>query len=56
MPEKKEVVIKSRADTIGLMDMDVRPYPVTPPPSYEQVKPVYEKGRRWNSVTGPRIT
>ncbi|NIQ88052.1 MAG: hypothetical protein GWN93_02765, partial [Deltaproteobacteria bacterium] len=35
--------INSRADTIGMMDLDVRPYPVTPPPSYEEVKPTYEK-------------
>src|SRR5208283_4535007 len=43
MPEKRDIEIKSRADTIGLMDLDVRPYPVTPPPSYEEVKPVYER-------------
>ena len=43
MAEKRDIEINSRADTIGLMDMDVRPYPVTPPPPYEQVKPVYEK-------------
>jgi crotonobetainyl-CoA:carnitine CoA-transferase CaiB-like acyl-CoA transferase len=43
MPEKRDIEINSRADTIGLMDMDVRPYPVTPPPSYDQVKPVYER-------------
>jgi hypothetical protein len=29
MAEKKDVEINSRADTIGMMDMDVRPYPVT---------------------------
>jgi len=43
MAEKRDIEINSRADTIGLMDMDVRPYPVTPPPTYDQVKPVYEK-------------
>ena len=43
MPEKRDIEIKSRADTIGLMDLDVRPYPVTPPPSYEAVKPIYER-------------
>ena len=43
MAEKKDIEINSRLDTIGLMDMDVRPYPVTPPPPYEDVKPVYEK-------------
>ena len=43
MPEKREIEINSRADTIGLMDLDVRPYPVTPPPTYEQVKPIYER-------------
>jgi hypothetical protein len=43
MPEKRDIEIKSRADTIGLMDLDVRPFPVTPPPSYEQVKPIYER-------------
>ncbi|MEJ2364995.1 MAG: hypothetical protein P8017_10025 [Deltaproteobacteria bacterium] len=29
MAEKRDIEINSRADTIGLMDMDVRPYPVT---------------------------
>lgn len=43
MAEKRDIEINSRADTIGLMDMDVRPYPVTPPPTYDKVKPVYEK-------------
>ncbi|MBW2199204.1 MAG: CoA transferase, partial [Deltaproteobacteria bacterium] len=43
MAEKRDIEINSRLDTIGLMDMDVRPYPVTPPPPYEDVKPVYEK-------------
>jgi len=44
MAEKRDIEINSRADTIGLMDLkDARPYPVTPPPPYEDVKPVYEK-------------
>ena len=43
MPEKRDIEINSRADTIGLMDLNVRPFPVTPPPSYEQVKPTYER-------------
>ena len=36
MAEKKDIEINSRADTIGLMDMDVRPYPVTPVVGYER--------------------
>ncbi|MFZ0482496.1 MAG: hypothetical protein WAL93_03820, partial [Desulfobacterales bacterium] len=43
MAEKRDIEINSRADTIKLMDMDVRPYPVTPVVSYDVVKPVYEK-------------
>ena len=43
MAEKRDIEINSRLDTIGLMDMDVRPYPVTPVVGYDEVKPVYEK-------------
>jgi len=43
MSEVKEVEIKSRADTMALMSPEVRPWPVTPPPSPEEVKKVYAK-------------
>ncbi len=43
MAEKKDIEINSRADTIKLMDLDVRPYPVTPPPPYEVAEAVYNK-------------
>ena len=38
MPEKKDVVINSRADTLDMMHPDIRPWPVTPPPDFEWVK------------------
>ncbi|RME45516.1 MAG: CoA transferase [Chloroflexi bacterium] len=41
MPEKREVEINSRADTLDLMSPEVRPWPVTPPPSREEVMKVY---------------
>src|SRR3990172_5442419 len=41
--EKREVEIKSRADTLPLTSPEVRPWPVTPPPSPEEVTKVYEK-------------
>ncbi|NIO16596.1 MAG: hypothetical protein GTN70_06300 [Deltaproteobacteria bacterium] len=42
--EKKDVEIKSRADTLEMMSPDVRPWPVTPPPSPEEVmENVYAK-------------
>ncbi|MBE0568772.1 MAG: CoA transferase [Deltaproteobacteria bacterium] len=42
--EVKKVEIKSRADTFPLMAPEVRPWPVTPPPSQEEVmKNVYAK-------------
>ena len=41
--EKRDVEIKSRADTIPLTSPDVRPWPVTPPPPPEEVTKVYEK-------------
>jgi crotonobetainyl-CoA:carnitine CoA-transferase CaiB-like acyl-CoA transferase len=37
MAEKKEIEIKSRADTLDLMHPDIRPWPVTPPPTFEWV-------------------
>ncbi len=43
MAEKREIRIKSRADTLDLMHPDIRPWPVTPPPSPEEVTKVYEK-------------
>ena len=43
--EKREVEIKSRADTIPLTSPEVRPWPVTPPPPPEEVTKVYEKRR-----------
>ncbi|MDH3559293.1 MAG: hypothetical protein OES18_25915, partial [Deltaproteobacteria bacterium] len=43
MAEKKDVEINSRADTIDLMHPDIRPWPVTPPPSPEEVAKVYAK-------------
>src|SRR4030067_100263 len=41
--EKREVEIKSRADTLPLTSPEVRPWPVTPPPPPEEVTKVYEK-------------
>ena len=43
MPEKREIEIKSRADTLDLCAPEVRPYPVTPPPSPEEAMKVYAK-------------
>jgi crotonobetainyl-CoA:carnitine CoA-transferase CaiB-like acyl-CoA transferase len=43
MPEKKEIEINSRADTLPLMSPEVRPWPVTPPPSPEEVEAIYAK-------------
>jgi len=41
--EKREIEINSRADTLPLMGPEVRPWPVTPPPSPEECMKVYEK-------------
>ncbi len=41
--EKRNVEINSRADTFELTNINVRPWPVTPPPSPEEVQAVYEK-------------
>ncbi|MGD8438370.1 MAG: CoA transferase, partial [Syntrophobacterales bacterium] len=43
MAEKKDVEINSRADTLDLMHPDIRPWPVTPPPSPEEVAKVYAR-------------
>ncbi|MDY0042121.1 MAG: CoA transferase, partial [Desulforhabdus sp.] len=43
MPEKREVRLKSRADTLDLMHPEIRPWPVTPPPPPEEVTKVYER-------------
>jgi len=43
MPDKREVEIKSRADTLDLITPETRPWPVTPPPSPEEVTKVYAK-------------
>ncbi|MHC1730092.1 MAG: CaiB/BaiF CoA transferase family protein [Syntrophobacteraceae bacterium] len=43
MAEKRDLEIKSREDTFPLMGPDVRPYPVTPPPSPEEVAAVYAR-------------
>jgi crotonobetainyl-CoA:carnitine CoA-transferase CaiB-like acyl-CoA transferase len=45
MPEKREVEIKSRKDTLDLITPEMRPWPVTPPPPPEEVKKVYAKRR-----------
>jgi len=37
MAEKREIEINSRADTLDLMNPDIRPWPVTPPPDPEWV-------------------
>ncbi|MGB8991394.1 MAG: CoA transferase, partial [Desulfobaccales bacterium] len=37
MAEKRNIEIKSRADTMDLMNPDIRPWPVTPPPDPEWV-------------------
>lgn len=39
----REVEINSREDTLTLMGPDVRPWPVTPPPSPEEVAAVYAR-------------
>jgi crotonobetainyl-CoA:carnitine CoA-transferase CaiB-like acyl-CoA transferase len=39
--KKREVEINSRADSLKLIDPSIRPWPVTPPPSREEVKKVY---------------
>jgi len=41
MPERREVRIKSREDTLDLCSPEVRPWPVTPPPPREEVWKVY---------------
>jgi succinyl-CoA---D-citramalate CoA-transferase len=43
MPQKKDVEIKSRKDTLELMTPESRPWPVTPPPTAEEVMKVYAK-------------
>ncbi len=43
MPEKREVEITCRADTLSLNSPEVRPWPVTPPPSPEEVAAIYAK-------------
>jgi crotonobetainyl-CoA:carnitine CoA-transferase CaiB-like acyl-CoA transferase len=43
MPEKREVEITCRADTLPLNSPEVRPWPVTPPPSPEEVAAVYAR-------------
>jgi len=37
MAEKRDIEINSRADTMDLMNPDIRPWPVTPAPSFEEV-------------------
>jgi crotonobetainyl-CoA:carnitine CoA-transferase CaiB-like acyl-CoA transferase len=37
MAKKKDIEINSRADTLDLMHPDIRPWPVTPPPTFEWV-------------------
>lgn len=41
----EEVRIKSRADAMKLTSYENRPWPVTPPPSREEVMKIYEKRR-----------
>lgn len=41
--EKRDIEINSRADTLPLMGPEVRPWPVTPPPTPEECMKVYEK-------------
>lgn len=43
MPEKREVEIKNRQDTLSLITPEIRPWPVSPPPSPEEVKKSYAK-------------
>jgi crotonobetainyl-CoA:carnitine CoA-transferase CaiB-like acyl-CoA transferase len=37
MAEKRDIEINSRADTLDLMNPEIRPWPVTPAPSFEEV-------------------
>jgi crotonobetainyl-CoA:carnitine CoA-transferase CaiB-like acyl-CoA transferase len=37
MAEKRDIEINSRADTMDLMNPEIRPWPVTPAPSFEEV-------------------
>ena len=41
--EKRDIEINSRADTLPLMGPELRPWPVTPPPTPEECMKVYEK-------------
>ncbi|NLI81453.1 MAG: hypothetical protein GX443_07165 [Deltaproteobacteria bacterium] len=43
MAEKRDIEINSLADTLPLMGPEVRPWPVTPPPSPEEVAAVYAR-------------
>ena len=43
MPEKRNVEINSRQDTLALITPEIRPWPVSPPPSPEEVKKFYGK-------------
>ncbi len=43
MPQKREVEIKSRQDTLSLITPEIRPWPVSPPPPPEEVKRSYAK-------------
>jgi succinyl-CoA---D-citramalate CoA-transferase len=43
MAEPRDVEINSRADTLKLTTPETRPWPVTPPPSREEVAKVYAK-------------
>jgi succinyl-CoA---D-citramalate CoA-transferase len=43
MAEKRDVEINSRQDTLKLITPESRPWPVTPPPSQEQVMKEYAK-------------
>jgi crotonobetainyl-CoA:carnitine CoA-transferase CaiB-like acyl-CoA transferase len=43
MPQKREVEIKSRQDTLSLITPEIRPWPVSPPPPPEEVMKVYAK-------------
>jgi crotonobetainyl-CoA:carnitine CoA-transferase CaiB-like acyl-CoA transferase len=45
MPQKREVEINSRQDTLKLITPQLRPWPVTPPPPPEDVAKVYAKRR-----------
>ncbi len=43
MAEKRDVEINSRQDTLKLITPEIRPWPVSPPPSPDEVKKVYGK-------------